>query len=175
MKWVRSMKAAILPHASGSYVNYIDPELLGWSDMYYKTNYIRLFATKHAVDPHNLFRFHQSIGAHEILPPPSPEPDSVWSRWWIYVVAAVPGACALIMCGVCCKTKKNKKKNRDLNKRLLSPSPGGSESTSARPSHNAPAANTGSIMVAAPHSKKRSKAKKEQKTRSRKKERHTSN
>ncbi|NUT48829.1 MAG: FAD-binding oxidoreductase [Saccharothrix sp.] len=52
-------------HTRAAFVNFPDPELRRWSDAYYGPNYARLLDVKQMYDPHNRFRYPQSIGAPE--------------------------------------------------------------------------------------------------------------
>ncbi|HEY7993545.1 MAG TPA: FAD-binding oxidoreductase, partial [Candidatus Eremiobacteraceae bacterium] len=60
--WVRSAFDAIDPHtARRSYRNYADLDLKDWQHRYFAGNYARLQSIKKTLDPHDVFRFPQSI------------------------------------------------------------------------------------------------------------------
>ena len=60
--WQQSFWRSMRPYASGqAYQNYIDPDLAGWRQAYYGTNYPRLARVKAAYDPHRLFTFPQAV------------------------------------------------------------------------------------------------------------------
>jgi FAD/FMN-containing dehydrogenase len=61
--WLGATHRLMRPYVSGlAYQNYIDHDLGGWQHAYYGTNYPRLLALRHAVDPHHFFNFPQAIG-----------------------------------------------------------------------------------------------------------------
>jgi FAD/FMN-containing dehydrogenase len=60
--WVIRSWASVHPWGSGQvFQNFIDPDLEGWADAYYGTNYERLVRVKARYDPTGFFRFHQSL------------------------------------------------------------------------------------------------------------------
>jgi len=61
-QFVDSGFAAIDPYSNGeTYQNFIDPRLPDWKRSYYAENYPRLRWIKDSYDPHNIFRFAQSV------------------------------------------------------------------------------------------------------------------
>lgn len=61
--WGYQFVEELLEHATGGYVNYIDPLLHDWKEQYYGLNVERLLKVKQQVDPHNLFHFQQSVNS----------------------------------------------------------------------------------------------------------------
>jgi FAD/FMN-containing dehydrogenase len=61
LEWLRGFHEAMAQWNHGAYVNYTDPDLQDYAQQYYGTNLARLRAIKRAHDPHNFFRFPQSI------------------------------------------------------------------------------------------------------------------
>jgi len=61
VEWAWEFFNALAPHATGAYLNYIDPLQPDWKQNYYGGNIDRLLVLKTEVDPDNFFSFHQSI------------------------------------------------------------------------------------------------------------------
>jgi FAD/FMN-containing dehydrogenase len=61
-KWVARSWETVHPWGSGRvFPNFVDPDLEGWADAYYGTNYAHLVRVKARYDPTGFFRFHQSL------------------------------------------------------------------------------------------------------------------
>jgi FAD/FMN-containing dehydrogenase len=61
-EWLRDSWATVHPWAAGRvYPNFPDPELANSAQAYHGENYERLRRVKRAYDPHNMFRFEQSV------------------------------------------------------------------------------------------------------------------
>ena len=62
INWVNDTWTAVGPYATPyAYQNFIDPALTDWQHAYYGTNLGRLTKVKRKYDPHDLFKFPQSI------------------------------------------------------------------------------------------------------------------
>jgi FAD/FMN-containing dehydrogenase len=60
--WVEHAYAITHPHGTGgAYVNFPDPQLADWETAYHGENYARLQEVKARYDPHDRFRFPQSV------------------------------------------------------------------------------------------------------------------
>ncbi|KAG8769100.1 hypothetical protein FRC12_005175 [Ceratobasidium sp. 428] len=62
--FLNGMLSSLDPNPQAAYVSYVDSTLTPaqWKLQYYGSHYPRLLTIKRAVDPHNVFRFPQSIG-----------------------------------------------------------------------------------------------------------------
>ncbi|MGB0094430.1 MAG: FAD-binding oxidoreductase, partial [Solirubrobacteraceae bacterium] len=61
--WLASTYGQMYRYVTGgAYINYTDPNLKGWQNAYYGSNYRRLLEIRRQVDPHHYFNFPQAIG-----------------------------------------------------------------------------------------------------------------
>lgn len=60
-QWVEGFRSALRPFVKGDYVNFPDLRIKNWPKAYYGANFGRLKQVKRKYDPHNVFRFAQSI------------------------------------------------------------------------------------------------------------------
>ncbi|MDU0200932.1 MULTISPECIES: FAD-binding oxidoreductase [Paenibacillus] len=61
IQWVERFRRALRPFVKGDYVNFPDLQMKNWPKAYYGVNLGRLKQVKRKYDPHNVFRFAQSI------------------------------------------------------------------------------------------------------------------
>ena len=61
IQWVKRFRKALRPFVVGDYVNFPDLQIKNWPKAYYGVNFPRLKQVKRKYDPHNVFRFAQSI------------------------------------------------------------------------------------------------------------------
>ncbi|TVX89762.1 FAD-binding oxidoreductase [Paenibacillus agilis] len=61
IQWVERFRKALRPFVTGDYVNFPDLQIKNWPKAYYGGNFARLKRVKRKYDPHNVFRFAQSI------------------------------------------------------------------------------------------------------------------
>ncbi|MBA2937387.1 FAD-binding oxidoreductase [Paenibacillus sp. CGMCC 1.16610] len=61
IQWVERFRRALRPFVKGDYVNFPDLAIKNWPKAYYGVNFGRLKQVKRKYDPHNVFRFAQSI------------------------------------------------------------------------------------------------------------------
>lgn len=61
IQWVKRFRRALRPFVKGDYVNFPDLQIKNWPKAYYGENFGRLTQVKRQYDPHNVFRFAQSI------------------------------------------------------------------------------------------------------------------
>jgi len=63
IQWVEKFRKALSPYVKGDYVNFPDLQIKNWPKAYYGVNFARLKKVKRKYDPHNVFRFAQSMVA----------------------------------------------------------------------------------------------------------------
>jgi len=61
LDWQADFYSAMRQFTTGAYVNFVDPSLMSWQADYYGSNLSRLRSIKATVDPHQVFRFPESI------------------------------------------------------------------------------------------------------------------
>jgi len=61
LDWQANFYAAMRDFTTGAFVNFVDPTLKNWQQDYYGSNLPRLESIKAQVDPHQVFRFPESI------------------------------------------------------------------------------------------------------------------
>ena len=61
LEWQKEFYGAMRQFTTGAFINFIDPTLKNWAQDYYGDNLARLRSIKATVDPHEVFRFHESI------------------------------------------------------------------------------------------------------------------
>ncbi|MFJ7665688.1 FAD-binding oxidoreductase [Lysinibacillus sp. NPDC097195] len=61
VQWVEDLRRILSPFTMGDYVNFPDQSIENWPAAYYGRNFSRLREVKTKYDPHNVFRFQQSI------------------------------------------------------------------------------------------------------------------
>ena len=59
--WVAEFGQALGPYTDGAYVNVPNANMADWETAYWGSNVPRLRAVKGRYDPHNVFRYEQSI------------------------------------------------------------------------------------------------------------------
>ena len=74
IEWVKSLRDALKPRATGAYVNQLGETSERWCTMAYGDNYPRLAVLKAKYDPDNVLRSNQNITARRMTPstPASP-------------------------------------------------------------------------------------------------------
>jgi FAD/FMN-containing dehydrogenase len=61
LAWVDEFAEALRPYVNGAYVNVPNADVAGWEAAYWGDHYPRLREVKAKYDPHNVFRYEQSI------------------------------------------------------------------------------------------------------------------
>jgi len=61
LQWQKDFYAAMRRFTTGAFINFVDPTLKNWQHDYYGSNLARLQSIKAMVDPHQVFRFPESI------------------------------------------------------------------------------------------------------------------
>jgi FAD/FMN-containing dehydrogenase len=63
VRWANALRSALLPYTAGTYVNFVDTDIVDWPVAYYGENLARLARIRAKYDPRGVFRFPHAIPA----------------------------------------------------------------------------------------------------------------